>query len=599
MSSLPFVEVTRLASSCSLYAAALKPLGLRYLYTTDSPSPSTFYGRRGATQDSVVLEIREARAPKPSNLAISAPSVDAADDVFTLAVRANPETARQYLRHPQSESFSAEASGAAVRRIRGSGGDIRVRVTDYDGNVMDIIYRPPPEYPSHYDGSTVRHTQSTDEEASRILHWNYDVASSDNGEHHVDSAYPTRTATRRLARDEHDSRPPSLRRSLTTGASTYEPAASARKTSNGVSTSTVVGALLGVAAAGAAIGAGIHYGMSRRDQARAPRQECDPPPAFPRRSTCPDPYPGRELPQAGSHMGRLVEVDHTLEKVHYPGTYGAPRRPDFIARYSLPGSARSKEADDTYEDARSRHLKPRARASVRTRSEAPSNRAPYIEEADHDGGGGYVGLHHSRQHSRTADYPPMVRRGYTYDAPDRQGYAGAQDPHHSQTKPHIPVIQRSYTYDTPDHGSFVSAMSFQTSGTARPPPVVMPIPSSGSSQVITRSRTGNRVTTTTVKVSGSGDLSPRDARALSRAGTYLSARNMAMPASEQAVRHYQVSAGEMSTRLVPPPRSRSQNAQGRWDAEEEGGESDSDSIAPSDSISCVGSKRSGRERSYH
>jgi len=74
---------------------------------------------------------------------------------------------------------------------------------------------------------------------------------------------------------------------------------------------------------------------------------------------------------------------------------------------------------------------------------------------------------------------------------------------------------------------------------------------------------------------------------------------MAMPASEQAVRHYQVSAGEMSTRLVPPPRSRSQNAQGRWDAEEEGGESDSDSIAPSDSISCVGSKRSGRERSYH
>src|SRR5205814_5601810 len=46
------------------------------------------------------------------------------------------------------------------------------------GGNMEVIYIPPVQYPPKYGGSTVRRTQSTHDEASRILDWNYDVAAS-------------------------------------------------------------------------------------------------------------------------------------------------------------------------------------------------------------------------------------------------------------------------------------------------------------------------------------------------------------------------------------------------------------------------------------
>ncbi len=144
---------------------------------------------------------------------------------------------------------------------------------------MDVVYRPPAHYPPGHSGSTVRRTQSTHDEATRILKWNYDVA--------TDSWSAARPPADRHQVGRRPSQQPTdepyavFRRSVTT--STIEPSPRRSSTSNGLSNGAVVGTLLGVAA-GAAAGAAITYGMIRKDRARAPRQEFDMP-TFPRRST--------------------------------------------------------------------------------------------------------------------------------------------------------------------------------------------------------------------------------------------------------------------------------------------------------------------------
>ncbi|KAK0610432.1 hypothetical protein B0T17DRAFT_511936 [Bombardia bombarda] len=537
---LPFLEVAHLPSSSSFYSAIVQPLSLQYLTTEDGAFPSITFGTygRSSSRATPVFQIRQvtASSERPlriSRIALAAPSADAANDAFAFAVRANPDIQEAYLRHPSETHTRSAASGASASRSVGGGGETRVDITDFDGNNMAIIYRPPAEYPSHYSGSTLRRTQSTDEEASRILHWNYDVMPSAASS--ASSAFgafsrgaSTRTATRRPYVEPHNDDdqpyPSRLRRSVTTSSSVYEPTATPRQNSNGLSASAVVGTLLGVAA-----GAAMAYGATRYDRSRAPRQDYDDQPTFTRRSTFPDPYPDQR-------KGRFVEVERAVEKVRYPEAYPpvSDHRPppEYIARYIQVSVPRSREMDDLYDDPRGRHPSPRSRtASVRTRSENATNRQPLLGDPGH------------------------------------RSYTNARSSHHP------PIVQRSYTYDTPERESYVSARSHRSSATARPSPVPV------SSHTVSRSRAGSWVTTTTIKVGGDVP-SPR---ALSRSGTYMSARHVPLPPSEYSARH-----------ITLPPSGAGTSYAG-W-AEEEA-DDDVDSIAPSDSISCVGSRRSGR--SHH
>jgi hypothetical protein len=319
-----------------------------------------------------------------------------------------------------------------------------------------------------------------------------------------------------------------LRRSVTTTTtSVYEPPASPRQNSIGLSAGTVVGTLLG-AAAGAAAGVAL-YSMARNDRGRA---ELDQSPLLTRRSTLPAQYPDRTRPS------RFVEVERTVEKIRYPTDYPAvavDRRPppEYIARYSQVGveprwSREGGHDDMLYgaPDRRSQHSSPpRSRMSGRTRSEMAADRRPLLlTEAEH----------HSHEGSKS-----------------------------SKTSRHPPIVQRSYTYDTSDRDSFVSARSHGSSSTLRPRAACR---SSSASRLVSRSKTGSRVTTTTIKVGGSpqGDV---------LAGRHVSARKMALPPSGVGSSY----AG--------------------WAEPDDDDPDDNDSIAPSDSISCVGSRRSGR--SYH
>ncbi|KAK3346225.1 hypothetical protein B0T25DRAFT_592502 [Lasiosphaeria hispida] len=481
---LPYLEVAHLPSSSSYYSAFIQPLGLRYLSTEDGHFPTITFGdsfrATPVFQIKQVTESRE-RPLKLSHITLLAPSVEAVDGAYESALRANPDTRESSRRHL---SVSQPATNrASAKRFISKEGKTRVVVCDFDGNTMEIVYRPPPEYSSHHGGPTVRRTQSTNDEATRIMGWNFDIATSEmTSAAGPGSSYskPGRSSSRRGYGGHAGDEPfATLRRSVTAGSAgstMYEPTASPRHSQNpsGLSTTTVVGTLL----AGAAIGSAITYGLVKQDRLRTPRQEFDAP-VFTRRSTFPEPYTERK--------DRFIEVDRPIEKMRHQIDHApmVERRasPEYIASYSHAGP-RSREVEDFYDDSRGRHSASRSRpGSVRTRSEAGSHRQPLLlGEAEH----------RSHAGSRTSRHPPIVQRSYTYEAPERE------------------------------RDSYASARSQRSSSTIRAPPLLP----GQSSQIVSRSRSGARVATTTVKVGHSP--SPR---ALSRSGTYMSARNVPLPTS--------------------------------------------------------------------
>jgi hypothetical protein len=587
---LPFLEVDHLPTSSSFYSAVIHPLGLRYLSTEDGHFPSITYGN--ASRATPIFQIRQVissrdRPLRTSRIALSAPSAAAADSSYELARRANPDARDAQPRHP-GESYGA-GSGAFAQRRDTNGGGIRVLITDFVGNMLEIVYQPPPDYPSQYNGSTVRYTKSTSDEASRILGWNYDVASSSvtspAGPSSTSGA-STRTATRRSYAQypEEDDQPhPAIRRSVTAGSSVYEPAASARENSNGLSAGAVVGTLLGVAAAGAALGGAYTY-MTKGDKPRDSQhsQHDSDMPHFSRRSTFPEKYDGYS-----DRESRYIEVERAVDKARYPPTPDYRRPPPaYIARYSQADAPRSREVDDMYDDSRGRHPSSRPRtSSTRPRSESASYRDPYT--------------------GAEAEY-----RSYAVSKGSR----------------HPPVVQRSYTYDTPERDSYVSARSHRSDSTIRG---ALPDPYGAPAHVTTQSRSGSRVTTTTMTYK-----IPARPRSYSREGSYSSARHVPLPESrapsylsprdiplsDSRAPAY-LSTRDMpfpdnrgpayaSARDAPPPTSRQaaygsshhiplpESHGGRWEGDDydddDDDEGDADSIAPSDSISCVGTRRSGR-----
>ncbi|KAK4041028.1 hypothetical protein C8A01DRAFT_15168 [Parachaetomium inaequale] len=591
---LPFLEVEHLPASSSFYSAVIQPLGLRYLSTEDGHFPSITYGNSSRTAP--IFQIRQVvssrdRPLRTSRIVLSAPSAAAADSSYEFALRANPDARGAHPRH-FAEGHVA-GGGASAQRTDTSGGGTRVLITDFVGNMMEVVYQPPPDYPSHYSGSTVRYTRSTREEASRILGWNYDVASSSPasaaGPSSASSA-SVRTASRRsyaqYPEDDDDDQPhPGIRRSVTAGSSVYEPATSARENSNGLSAGAVVGTLLGVAA-GAALGGAFTYNAVRGgDKTRNSRQDYDMP-SFSRRSTFPEKYDGYS-----DRKPRYVEVERAADKVRYQGDYPPAsdyRRPppEYIARYSQADAPRSREVEDVYEDSRGRHPSSRSRASsTRPRSESASYRDPYA--------GG--------------------------DA-EQRSYASSRSSRH-----HPPIVQRSYTYDIPDRESYVSARSQRSNSTVRAPP---PDPySAPPAHVSSHSRSGSRVTTTTYKVGGAPRSYSREGSYVSarhvplpdsRAPTYISARDIPLPDSRAptyisprdiplpdsraptyiSARDVPVPASRpgtyVSARHIPLPGSHVGSSRAKWDDHDDDDDDDADSIAPSDSISCVGSRRSGR-----
>ncbi|KAL0936673.1 cystathionine gamma-synthase protein [Colletotrichum truncatum] len=566
----PYFDVSHLPSSASFYSAILQPLGIHYISTNtltanDDKDPNTAnntarslstvtYGT--SSPPTPVFQIREARNSleplKLSRVVFSAPSPTAVTDFHFFALRANPAPL-------------AVPRPTAITQC----GDIhRAAVTDMDGNTMEVVYQPPPNYPPSHAGSTVRRTQSTHEEVSRILNWNHDVATSESSPSTLALAMASRTG--QLPGNEPYT---ILRRSVTTSiieshstnndldsAPIPSPAA-APNSSSGLQTSTVVGSLLG-AAVGAAAGAALTYGMMRKERAPAPLHEFDgtnPAPPFQRRATFPDQY---QNPQATP--GRYVEVERTVEKIRYPEAY--PTLPDngpapeYMAKYSQVGS-QTREVD-VYDDTRSHHssrYQLERGSSVHSRSQAAVPRAAPLMITDYE--------HRSNVGSRIS-------------------IAGKS------------AVPRSVTQDFDETRTYVSARSAKSQSTIRPPPPTtqteLGARSKAPSVVPSRAPTNAPSRAPTVAPSRAPTKAPSHAptyvpsKAPSKTHTAIRVPNsnpvFAYPPATRAPTY-------ISARNVAAPKS-GIGSSSRADWEE-----DAISVAPSDSISCIGSKTSRRH--YH
>ena len=396
--TVPFVEVTRLPPSASFYSAVCQPLGVRFV----SASPSNIvFG--GASSGETVFEVRAAGTsnaagggtsgdePRLSRIVLSAPTRSAVADFYAAALRASPDLRKR----TGIDCFLRRRRDAAAADDNESGAGATddedyesARICDPDGNIMEVVYVNPPGYPSGYGGSTVRRTQSTNREASRILDWNFDVAASGprarapsinggaGGAAYSTAApyYPRRATAPPPPQQElmsmtleDDDHPRVLRRSVTTSTiekttATAQPAMQQQQQQQqggGMSTGAVVGTVLGAVSVGAAIGGALTYTLMRKERAPAPH------------------YGEDEWQQhQGAPGQRYVEVERTIkEKVRYPEDYQQQQYQQQRARQAY---AASPPDDDRASRAGSQYTMGGQPRRARGRSEAAGTRRPLM-----------------------------------------------------------------------------------------------------------------------------------------------------------------------------------------------------------------------------
>ncbi|KAK0387122.1 hypothetical protein NLU13_5435 [Sarocladium strictum] len=570
--SVPYLDVAHLPSSASFFASVLQPLGWHFTapdrhpdsLSAGSESPGFVeFGINGVP----VLRVRQRgdsslnRAVPLTDLSIAAPSRAAVIAFHQAGLRANPALhLTSPLPHPGSTRDTTSYSS--------TDGIHRAMLHDLDGNRVEAVYPDP--HPAggdvKYSGSAVRETQSTQSEVGRILHWNYDVASSS----------PRSTSSSRMSRRQQDG-PAPLRRSLTHGSQPLssehthaDTDASAREgaKNGGLNTTTVVGALLGAAA-----GAGLLYSAwNSREKTRDPSHDRPSAPVLPRRSTLPEMPMGinsrvhqldqksgiedlahREYIYAGGSSRKSSRDEAKVRDLYTdpwssrprsivnPWTQDSPLPRTSLTRTTPP---RARALDDNF-DGRSRHstrYNGGRTSEVRTRSAGPSARGSVVEREERP----------SRSSSRRGS---------------------------------VAARSRSRTHDT-DRESYTSARTHRTSSTSRPP---LSRPPPVEYETVVRSRAASR---------SSGLRTPKASTQdgmqgyFGRPNSYVSARNVPLPMSDVSARHIPLPMSEVSARHVPLPRSSIGSSHANWD-------DDLDSVVPDDSISCVGSKSSRRSRQRH
>ncbi|KAH6614788.1 hypothetical protein B0J18DRAFT_373998 [Chaetomium sp. MPI-SDFR-AT-0129] len=581
---LPFLEVDHLPSSSSFYSAVLQPLGLHYLSTEGGHFPFATFGNALGTPIFQIRQVASSRERplKTSRIVFSAPSVAAAESCFEFARQSNPKSRAP---HPRRSSESL-ASGVSARWLDTPGGGAVVVISDRVENVMEIVTSPASGYPQGFGGTTYPYAGSQIvEEPGKILKWNYGV---------TNSSTPTRSSAHRFHahrypgddggdnddddEDDENSPPvPKIRRSVTTRSAVYEPATSARENSHGLSAGAVAGSVLGTAAGttGAAGTVALSSAVSYPKNYDSNREEYPQPydnmPSFSRRSTFPERYDVYTSDHKRQYYGdddRYVrDKSRSRGGDHY---YTAASSDPYYQRAAPEYSSRHAPAD-AYQSSRSRA------SSVQPRGESASYRDPYA----------------------TATYTT------TSDLPDRRGYSS------SRSSRHPPIVQRSYTFDTPDRDrdTYVSTRSHRSNSTVRTPgaaPLEISRDPYDYGQTSTPSYGGGgrvvTTTTTTYKV-------PRSYSRENSSNSYLSARQTPIATSISTPMY--LSARDM-------PLTRSQTDMGAYASGRDGGygasgggagydaydgygdgyddddRSDAGSVEPDDSISCVGTRRSGR-----
>lgn len=593
----PSLEVSHLASSTSFYSAILQPLGLHFIAPPDEErgavaklsSSSAF----GLGEEDVLLEIQQSenplKPPKLSSIVISAPSSSAVAGFHSAWKKADPPLWSKFRDRRGLEKhfddLNLARSGPWQTDDPRSGSLItRAVVYDLDGNRCEVVHQQ-----SH-------HRSQRSHEPPRIVDWAYDV-----------EATPARTSSRISLRKNsagNSQRPAAIPAAhhespFSAGSrSAFAPAAmpnaaeesaSPRQSSRqgGLNTTTVVGALLG-AAAGAALTYGFVSSNSRDSSAEATERHRAPP----RRATFPD-KPVTGTRHQSYHENGVMQVDNyrdhkTPRKLAYPDfqalsirgggygdgdedvdygknpwldvqsprylTQGPPPAQSVVTKSRPPSTFRPPVEEQPYE----RRSRPSSRSqapapTVRARSETPRERVPASAVDDYTRGG-------QRSHRTVVG---------DYVAPPREPPAG-------YARSTVSRSRRSSVYNGPEHDTFVTAPTHRSSAPSRHHDYEY----GGGREAMPRSRAPSQVSTSTVKERA---RAPPSHAAVSR----TSARRVALPMSGASSSH-----APWDARDIALPKSGVGSSHANWD-------DDLESVAPSDSISCVGSKHSRRTRRYH
>ncbi|KAH7375730.1 hypothetical protein B0T11DRAFT_12507 [Plectosphaerella cucumerina] len=423
---IPSFDVSHLPSSASFFSTILQPLGIVYL-SSDHPSvPASSeqslvltYGT--LSSGSAVLQLRQTSRPKRSHAVLSAPSPTSVSECHGLACRANPGNSNATLAGPRI------AFGAV-------GGESQCRITDLDGNIVDIIYKASP----------TQETPSAAEQNGHVLGWD----SLDTPDKHL-----TVTAI-------GDREPVTiLRRSVTT--SVIEQPSKDTSPEHSSNATTIIGALLGAAA-----GAALTYGVMKGEARRASQPQVAPPPVS-RRATFPvegihDFAAAADTAASAPYYGggRYMEVKKSVEQLHYPQEYASvidhwrPQHQQYLATYSQAGAPQSRAMGDDNElrsSQRSAQSVAQGPAGSETHSDVSQVPRPPLMLMDHE-------------HRSIAGSVP--------------GSARLQ-----------PVLARSC--EPTDRDSFVSARSQRSASTIKGPP-----PPTVETELATRSRASSRAPST-------------------------------------------------------------------------------------------------------
>lgn len=626
--TVPYIDVAHLPSAASFFATALQPLGYRYI----KPARDEYSEGQASVDFGIdrVLALR-IRQHEPlngplrvSNIVLAARSVTDIADFYESGLHANP--ALRVVKVAKTPDTSSRAS-AGLFKV--SGDACRAMLHDLDGNRLEAVYLDarPTDGNARYSGLSVREAQSTLEEVGRILNWNYGVAFANPNSASQSlmsprrpkasagpaSVLPTRVYT------QNESNPPPSREDC-------GKAPAQTTTQSGLNTSTVVGALLGVAA-----GAGVLYGVfgGSRDRSRESPHAGPRGPGLARRSTYPDTPLGinsrvhhldqksgiedlahREYIYAGGQNGPAGgqdKLDLYANEWTRPRSMANPWHDVTTPRSSRRSSSSRPSALDDGRDNRSRHstrYNGGRKSDTRARSAGPAGRVYHqLEDAERQKSassrrGSINGNRNhaspranrkqpsaeetverysisSRRPESTLDYevrpfPPRSRRSSMTEAP-LQGSG-------------VETRRRSGNHNAdPDRESYVSARTHKSSSTTRPP---LTRPPPAEHEVSLRSGAYSRV---------SGSRMPRVSpfdpsfEHYSQPSTYVSARNIPLPASEISARHIRLPMSDISARHYPLPKSDIGSSLAGWD-------DDLDSVVPDDSISCVGSKSSRRSQ---
>ena len=485
--SYPVIEVSHLPSAASFYAAITQPLGLRYLSSSASPSPTRlFFGKfddPSTNQPQTIFALKQASIstpPQQSLIRLSAPSPAAVETFYKKALLAN----NSQKDHEIEKTSDEEA---------------RARIEDLDGNMLEAVY-------SSRAGRRIPtiETASTEKEARRVLAWQEEVARSTAasdadvyGDRRSPPAYRRADTFPRMEAE----RPVRLVRRETVTTEHYRnerdrAAIEGRSEGgNGFTGMKLVGTLLGAAA-----GAAVAYAMVRSES--PPRMA-----PLPRRASYGD--HGSQY----THM-RPIETVRAVERIpsrSYVSSRDAPG-PKYVEYRIAPSPAPSRAmAQDI--------------ARIEERSHISRRSARDSERGSRARSRSEVGSRHDRP---LTILPPREQSPGASHVSHRSHKSGS---HHSKR----------------ESGSYVSARSQRTEITVKPVQYVTTSPS--------------KVTTTTIRVV------PKD----ERRSEVSHARHIPLPASEVSARH------------IPLPRS------------EVSGRGYAVSVAPSDSVSSIGSKRE-RER---